>query len=221
MVLYMLISSNIFKDVNLILPIDLFPVHWLTHVLHHCIAVPLSESKSKVHIIMKQTAFKNHLHEYSSWHYLPDPFFVSYSDHHLLVHTTPTHKRCIHILCDPCPSCKSSINWKNFNCTYIFCSFNSFKDVWEHHFKTVAENWHTKLTKTSYVSDTKLNKTWLPQMSKFHTTRLRISLLATTTMLWISLIINNKIVHPSAFYALDGGFCGALVVDNSAEKVKY
>ena len=53
MVFYTLISCNVFIGVNLILLIDLFPVHWLTRVLHHCIAVPLSESKSQVHIIME------------------------------------------------------------------------------------------------------------------------------------------------------------------------
>jgi len=52
MVFYMLISYNVFISLNLILLIDLFPVHWLTRVLHHCIAAPLSESESQVHIII-------------------------------------------------------------------------------------------------------------------------------------------------------------------------
>jgi hypothetical protein len=50
----MLISCNVFIGVNLNLLFDLFPVHWLTRVLHHCIVVPLSESKSQVHIIMER-----------------------------------------------------------------------------------------------------------------------------------------------------------------------
>jgi len=53
MVFYIPISCNVFRGVNLILLIDLFPVHWLTRVLHHCIAVPLSESEPQVHIIME------------------------------------------------------------------------------------------------------------------------------------------------------------------------
>lgn len=35
-------------SLNLLL--DLFPVHWLTLVLHHCIVVLLSKSKLKIHI---------------------------------------------------------------------------------------------------------------------------------------------------------------------------
>jgi len=54
MVFYMLISCNVFIGVNLILLFDLFPVHWLTRVLHRCIVVPLSESKSQAHIIMER-----------------------------------------------------------------------------------------------------------------------------------------------------------------------
>jgi len=53
MVFYILISCNVFIGVNLILLIDLFPVHWLTRVLHHCIVVPLSESNPQVYIIME------------------------------------------------------------------------------------------------------------------------------------------------------------------------
>jgi len=53
MVFYILISCNVFIGVNLILLIDLFPVHWLTRVLHHYIVVPLSESNPQVYIIME------------------------------------------------------------------------------------------------------------------------------------------------------------------------
>lgn len=81
----MLISCNEFRGVNLILLTDLFPVHWLTRVLHHCIAVPLSESKSKVNIIMETDCLQKPISLKNLLMLCTRPILYLLSDHHLLI----------------------------------------------------------------------------------------------------------------------------------------
>lgn len=89
----MLISCNIFKGVNLILLTDLFPGHWLTRVLPHCIAVPLSESKSQVHIIMETDCLQKPISLKNLFMLSTRPILYLLIDHHLFVHTTFTRKK--------------------------------------------------------------------------------------------------------------------------------
>jgi hypothetical protein len=156
----MLIPCNEFKGVNPILLIDLFPVHWLTHVLHHCIAVPLSGSKSKVHIIMETDCLQKPISLKNLLMLCTRLILYFLCDHHLLIHTTSTHKKCIGILCNSHPSCKSSRNWKYINHT-ILCSI-PLRIFWS----TISEllqktNTHNA-SKSPLYQTKQLANTWLP-----------------------------------------------------------